>query len=89
MKIGYVLDDRLDKPDGVQQYVKQVAAWMAAHGHEVHFLVGNSPKATETNVHNLSRTVSVKFNGNKMGIPLPASKSKSACVEIVSPTVEP
>lgn len=76
MKIGYVLDDRLDKPDGVQQYVKQVAGWMAAHGHEVHYLVGESPKATETNVHNLSRTVRVKFNGNKMGIPLPASRAK-------------
>lgn len=76
MKIGFVLDDRLDKPDGVQQYVKLVASWMAAHGHTVHYLVGESPNATEKNVHGLSRTVGVKFNKNRMAIPLPASKKK-------------
>lgn len=80
MKIGYVLDDRLDKPDGVQQYVKQVSAWMLAHGHEVHFLVGDSPEASQQNVHHLSKTVNVTFNGNKMGIPLPASKKKIAAL---------
>ena len=76
MKIGFVLDDRLDKPDGVQQYVKLVAHWMKSQGHEVHYLVGDSPKATERNVHNLGRTVGVKFNKNRMAIPLPASRKK-------------
>ncbi len=76
MKIGFVLDDRLDKPDGVQQYVKMMGGWMSAHGHEVHYLVGSSPTATENNVHHLSRTVVVKFNKNRMGIPLLASRSK-------------
>lgn len=74
MKIAYVLDDRLDKPDGVQQYVRDMSGWMRDKGHEVHYLVGNSPGATESNLHNLSRTVGVRFNKNRMRIPLPASK---------------
>ncbi len=74
MKIGFVLDDRLDKPDGVQQYVKLLAKWLTSEGHEVHFLVGNSPDATEKNVHSLGKTVGVRFNKNRMAIPLPASK---------------
>jgi len=76
MKIGFVLDDRLDKPDGVQQYVKLVGSWLSGRGHEVHYLVGDSPNASQTNVHHLSRTVGVKFNKNRMAIPLPASKKQ-------------
>ncbi len=74
MKIGFVLDDRLDKPDGVQQYVKLLGSWLTADGHEVHYLVGESPRTTHQNVHHLSRTVNVKFNKNRMAIPLPANK---------------
>jgi len=74
MKIGFVLDDRLDKPDGVQQYVQLLGSWLTSQGHEVHFLVGDSPNATQKNVHGLSKTVKVRFNKNRMAIPLPASK---------------
>ncbi len=73
MKIGFVLDDRLDKPDGVQQYVTLLGSWLHKQGHDVHYLVGNSPNAQQDNVHNLGRTVSVRFNKNRMAIPLPAS----------------
>lgn len=75
MKIGFVLDDRLDKPDGVQQYVQLLGAWLSMQGHEVHYLVGESPNATQQHVHGLSKTVNVRFNKNRMSIPLPASKS--------------
>ena len=74
MKIGFVLDDRLDKPDGVQQYVKQVGTWLTVRGHDVHYLVGDSPAITDAKVHNMSRTVKVRFNKNRMEMPLPASK---------------
>ncbi len=80
MKIGFVLDDRLDKPDGVQQYVKLVGAWLSSRGHDVHYLVGHSPAATEKNVHHLSRTVGVRFNRNRMAIPLPARKKAVAAL---------
>jgi len=76
MKIGFVLDDRLDKPDGVQQYIKLLGSWLQKQGNEVHYLVGNSPGASQKNVHNLGRTVGVRFNKNRMAIPLPASGSK-------------
>lgn len=74
MKIGFVLDDRLDKPDGVQQYVKLLGSWLSRGGHEVHYLVGESPASTHRFVHHLSKTVNVKFNKNRMAIPLPANK---------------
>ena len=76
MKIAFVLDDRLDKPDGVQQYVLLLGSWLGAQGHDVHYLVGYSPNATQNNVHNLSKTVGVRFNKNRMAIPLPASVKK-------------
>jgi phosphatidylinositol alpha-mannosyltransferase len=75
LKIGFVLDDRLDKPDGVQAYVTTVGGWMSKQGHEVHYLVGNSPGYSgDTRVHHLSKTKSVRFNKNRMSIPLPANK---------------
>lgn len=74
MKIGLVLDDTLDTPDGVQQYVLQVGAWLSDQGHEVHYLVGNTARTDIPNVHSLSRNMRVRFNGNRMSMPLPASK---------------
>ena len=76
MKIGFVLDDRLDKPDGVQQYVTLLGRWLKEQGHEVHYLVGHSPNAAQSNIHHLSKTVGVRFNKNRMAIPLPASKKR-------------
>jgi phosphatidylinositol alpha-mannosyltransferase len=76
MKIAMVLDDTLDTPDGVQQYVLGVGSWLAAQGHDVHYLVGNTTRSDVTNVHPLSRNLNVKFNGNRMSMPLPVSKRK-------------
>lgn len=76
MKIGLVLDDTLDTPDGVQQYVLQLGGWLSEQGHEVHYLVGNTERADVLHIHSLSRNVRVKFNGNRMSMPLPASKRK-------------
>src|SRR5688572_10061763 len=74
LRIGFVLDDRLDKPDGVQQYVKLLGGWLSAHGHDVHYLVGESPGLKDQNIHHLGRTVKVRFNKNRMEIPLPANR---------------
>jgi phosphatidylinositol alpha-mannosyltransferase len=76
MKIAMVLDDTLDTPDGVQQYVLGMGSWLAAQGHEVHYVVGNTTRNDVTNVHPLSHNLKVKFNGNRMSIPLPVSKRK-------------
>lgn len=76
MKIGFVLDDGLDAPDGVQRYILTLGEWLVSAGHEVHYLVGETHRHDLTNVWSLSRNLSVKFNHNRMTIPLPASRQK-------------
>lgn len=75
MKIGYVLDDRLDVADGVQQYVKTIGSWMAEQGHEVHYLVGQNESDDDKRIHGLGKTVKLRFNKNRVRIPLPANKT--------------
>jgi len=74
MKIGLILDDTLDTPDGVQQYVLQVGAWLSDQGHDVHYLVGQTLRTDIPNLHSLSRNLQVHFNGNRMSMPLPANR---------------
>jgi phosphatidylinositol alpha-mannosyltransferase len=77
LKIGYVLDDGLDKPDGVQQYILSVGEWMRHKGHDVHYLVGETKRDDLINVHSLSRNIGVRFNGgNRLTIPLPTNLRK-------------
>lgn len=73
MRIGLVLDDTLDTPDGVQQYVLGVGSWLAEQGHDVHYLVGHTVRTDIPQVHPLSRNLKTRFNGNRMSMPLPAS----------------
>lgn len=75
LKIGLVLDDTLDTPDGVQQYVLRVGEWLKLQGHEVHYLVGQTIRSDIEQLHSMSRNVAVSFNGNKMSMPLPASRN--------------
>lgn len=76
LKIGFVVDDTLDKTDGVQQYVLSLGRWLSAQGHDVHYIVGESSRTDIKNVHSVARNVKVTFNQNKLSIPLPASKKK-------------
>ncbi|HVX58096.1 MAG TPA: glycosyltransferase family 4 protein [Candidatus Saccharimonadales bacterium] len=77
LKIGFVLDDGLDQPDGVQQYILAVGDWLRAQGHEPHYLVGQTTRTDIPNVHSLSRNIRVRFNGNRGGtMPLPTSRRK-------------
>jgi phosphatidyl-myo-inositol alpha-mannosyltransferase len=74
LKIGLVLDDSLDSTDGVQQYVLTLGAWLSSQGHSVHYLVGQTKRQDIAQIHSLSRNIGVRFNGNRMTMPLPASK---------------
>ncbi|MDB5166283.1 MAG: hypothetical protein JWM37_355 [Candidatus Saccharibacteria bacterium] len=76
MKIGLILDDSLDPTDGVQQYALTFGRWLTTQGHEVHYLVGETTRTDIANVHSLSRNVKVRFNGNRMRMPLPTSREK-------------
>lgn len=75
LKIGFVFDDSLDKPDGVQQYVLSIGSWLSAQGHTVDYLVGKTDRKDIAHVHSLSRNVHVRFNGNGLSIPLPTPRS--------------
>ncbi|HUC90093.1 MAG TPA: glycosyltransferase family 4 protein [Patescibacteria group bacterium] len=72
LKIGLVFDDSLDKPDGVQQFVLTLGGWLASRGHDVHYLVGQTKRSDLPNIHSLSRNINVRFNKNRMAMPLPA-----------------
>lgn len=73
MKIGLVLDDSLDRPDGVQQYVLRLGEWLSGQGHDVTYLCGETSRS-DIKVRSLSKNINVRFNHNRMAIPLPARK---------------
>ncbi len=74
LKVAFVLDDTLDTPDGVQQYILTMGNWLTRQGHEVHYIVGHTTRTDIPNVHSLGRNIRVTFNGNTMSTPLPVSK---------------
>ena len=76
MKIGFVLDDSLDKADGVQQYVLTLGHFFRQQRHEVHYIVGDTKRTDLPHIHSMSRNIKTHFNQNRMSTPLPASKSK-------------
>jgi phosphatidylinositol alpha-mannosyltransferase len=76
MKIGFVVDDTLDKPDGVQQYVLTLGDWLASRGHQVHYLAGKTTRRDIPNVHSLSQNIAVKFNQNRLSIPRSSNKNE-------------
>jgi len=74
MKIALVLDDTLDKPDGVQQAVLTLGNWLRSEGHVVHYLVAETTRTDIPNVHSLGKFVNLRYNGNNVRTPLPASR---------------
>jgi phosphatidylinositol alpha-mannosyltransferase len=74
LKIGLVLDSSLDLEDGVQQYVMAVGEWLRGRGHDVHYLVGQTKHRQLPHIHSLSKNLVVKFNGNRVDLPLWADK---------------
>jgi phosphatidylinositol alpha-mannosyltransferase len=75
LKIGFVLDDTIDTPDGIQQYIITLGNWLSNQGHDVHFLVGESTRSDIDNIHSMARNIRVRFNKNRLSIPLPTSKA--------------
>jgi phosphatidylinositol alpha-mannosyltransferase len=73
LKIGFVLDDSLDRAAGVQQYILTLSEWLESQGHELHYIVSTTSRTDLEHIHSLSRNIPVRFNGNYLRIPLPAS----------------
>lgn len=73
LKVAMVLDDGLDNPDGVQQYILDLGKWLRSQGHSVDYLVGETKRKDIKNLYSLSKNISIDSNGNSMTIPLPSS----------------
>lgn len=76
LRIAFVFDDTLDVLDGVQQHIVTLGRELARRGHEVHYIVGETHRSPVPRTHAMSRNVMVRFNGNRMRIPLPASRAR-------------
>lgn len=76
LKIGLVCDDSLDRPDGVQQFVVTLGEWLRNRGHDVHYITSTTKRSDLQNVHIMANNMEVKFNGNRLRPPLPASPRK-------------
>jgi len=78
LSVGFLYDDTLDSNDGVSQYVKTLGAWLSNRGHKVSYLVGETTidGYSGGKVYSLAKNVAVVFNGNRLSIPLPASRKK-------------
>jgi phosphatidylinositol alpha-mannosyltransferase len=76
MTIGLILDDTLDKPDGVQQAVLSIGSELTKRGHVVHYIVSDTNRLDITNIHSMGKSLNFKFNGNSVRTPLPVSSKK-------------
>lgn len=76
LRIGFVVDDGMDRPDGVQQYILSLGRWLQKQGHSVCYLAGETKRTDIEGIIPMSRNIKVDFNGNRLSSPLPASKSK-------------
>jgi phosphatidyl-myo-inositol alpha-mannosyltransferase len=75
LTVGLVVDDSLDFPDGVQQYVLTLGSWLTRQGHTVHYIASTTKRTDIANLHQLARNKTVSYNKNQLRTPLPVSKS--------------
>ncbi len=72
LRVGLVLDDSLDRPDGVQQYVLTLGAWLAAQGHHVCYLAPSTTRTDLPHLTVLGSSMQIRYNGNRLSTPRPA-----------------
>ena len=77
MRIGLLIDDSLDYPDGVQQYTLTLGEWLSSHGHNVMYITSSTKRDDVQSIHSLGRNIKVSFNGNTLRIPLPISRRRA------------
>jgi phosphatidyl-myo-inositol alpha-mannosyltransferase len=76
MNIGFLIDDSIDRPDGVQQYVLTLGKWYSSLGHNVIYICGESHRTDIDGIYSIAKNIRVRFNGNVLSIPLPVRKKK-------------
>ncbi len=84
MRIAFVLDDSLDPPDGVQQYILTVGKWLADQGHYVAYIVADTERDDIQHVYSLGTFITTRFNGNVVRTPnpVPYKQIRAALAEI-------
>lgn len=77
LRIALVYDDSLDRYGGIPRYLTVLAGELREAGHDVTMLVGEtaSPSVNGCQVHSLARNVHVRFNGNRLSMPVIARRS--------------
>lgn len=76
LRIAFVVDDGMDQPDGVQQYILTLGAYFINKGHHVRYLAGETKRTDIKEVLPISKNLKVRFNGNSLSTPLPASTAE-------------
>ncbi len=76
LSVGLLFDDTLDSSDGVAQQVKRLGEYFIKNGHRVVYLCGQSTLQDWAGgkVYSLSRNLGVKFNGNRLSMPVLSRK---------------
>lgn len=69
LSVALVLDDSLDRPDGVQQHVLTLGRWLTAQGHDVHYLAPSTTRTDLPGLHRIGSSLSVRANGNVLRTP--------------------
>jgi len=78
LSVGFLFDDTLDSTDGVSQQVRRLGEYLSQHGHKVVYLCGET-KLQEWSggkVYSLSKNIRIRFNGNRLSMPLFSSKRR-------------
>jgi phosphatidylinositol alpha-mannosyltransferase len=75
MTVGLLLDDTLDRSDGVQQAVLAIGDKLTQRGHDVHYIVTETIRTDIPNIHSLGGFYSLQFNGNSVRTPKPVTKA--------------
>lgn len=71
LSVGFLFDDTLDNDAGVAQYVKRIGGWLADHGHQVDYIVGQSSiKRPEGRVYSAAHNMNVIWAGNRLSMPI-------------------
>lgn len=69
LSIALVLDDSLDRPDGVQQHVLTLGRWLTGQGHDVHYVAPSTTRDDLPQLHRIGRSMAVRANGNALSTP--------------------
>jgi len=74
MKIGFVIDDHMQRPGGVQEYVRGLAHYLIRHDHEIVIFTQRAPEATtardELRMIGLGTMLPLRGSGSTTSVPL-------------------